>query len=114
MIVVWDLSGVFKKEVDMLENWLQEYLDKMASLDEQISNRCTWIAELTKEIDNLEKQKVELAWEKSLPIREMIDKEAIRGIQYAEVALNLGLGINSLEETCDGLTAILDLSKTKL
>lgn len=87
MIVVWDLSGALKKEVDMLENWLQEYLDKMASLDEQISNRCTWIVKLTKEIDNLEKQKVELAWEKSLPTREIINQKATKDVEHSEAAL---------------------------
>lgn len=64
-----DLSGTFEKEVDKLENQLKEYLDKKVSFDDQISNRCAQIVELTKEIESLEKQNDDLEWDKSLPTR---------------------------------------------
>lgn len=88
--IAWDLSSAFEQEVDKLETKLQEYTDKKALLDNQIAQRQKNIAELNKEIDNLEREKVELTWEKSLPTREMIDKEAIKGIEHAKVSLNLG------------------------
>lgn len=69
---------------------------------------------MTKEIENLEKQKDEFSWEKSLPTREIIDQEATKGVKYSEVALNLGLEIESLEETHGRLTARINFSKTKL
>lgn len=85
MIVVLDLSGASEKEVDRLENQLQEYLDKKASFDDQISSRRARISKLNKEIENLEKQKDELEWEKSLLIRETTDQEATRGVEHGEV-----------------------------
>lgn len=114
MTVAYDLSSASEQEVDKLKTRLQEYTDKKALLDDQIAQRRENIVELNKEIDNLEKEKNELVWEKSLPTREMIDKEAIKGVEHVEVTLNLGLEINSLEEVCDLLTARLDFSKTKL
>lgn len=60
MIVAWDLSGSFDKDFDKLDNQLQEYLDKKASFNDQILNRRSRIAELSKEIESLETQKVKL------------------------------------------------------
>lgn len=73
MVVAWDLRGVYEKEVNKLENKLQEYLDKKALFDDQISSRHARIAELTKEIEGLEKQNAKLEWDKMLPTREIID-----------------------------------------
>lgn len=114
MTVVWDLSSASEQEVDKLETKLREYTDKNFVLDEQIAQCRAKIAELNEEIENLEKEKVELAWENSLPTRKMIDEEATKGVEHVEVTLNPGLEINSLEEICDLLNSILDFSKTKL
>lgn len=114
MVVAWDLSDVSEKEVDKLETKLQEYTDEKTSLDEQISQQRAKILELSKEIGNLEKHKVGLAWEKSLPTREVIDQKAIKGVEHAEVALNLGLEVESMEETQDRLMARLNFSNIKL
>ena len=114
MTVVWDLSSASEQEVDKLETKLQEYTDKNFVLDEQIAQCRAKIAELNKEIENLEKEKVEVAWENSLPARKMIDEEATKGVEHVEVTLNLGFEINSQEEICDLLNSILEFSKTKL
>ena len=97
MTVAWDLSSAFEQEVDKLEIKLQEYIDKKALLDDQIVQGRAKILELNREIENMEKEKYELAWKKSLPTREMTEEEATRGVELAEAALNLGLKINSLE-----------------
>lgn len=94
--MAWDLSGAPEQEFDKLETKLHEYTDKEALLDGQIAQRRAKIVELNKEIDNLEKQKVELAWEKYIPTREMIDEEAAKGVEHVDVSLNVGLEINSL------------------
>lgn len=112
--VAWDLSNAYEKEVYNLETELREYLDKKASLDEQISERHARVAKLTKEIHNLEKQKAELVWEKSLSTWDIIDQKATKGVKHTEVALGLGLKIDLLEETFDCLTTRLNFSKTKL
>lgn len=57
MVAAWDLSSAIEKEADKLENQLQEYLDKKALFDDQISSCRILIAELTKEIEGLEEQK---------------------------------------------------------
>lgn len=114
MVVSWDLSNAHEKEVNKLENKLQEYTDKKASLDKHISQCRAKILELTKEIVNLEKQKVELAREKSLDTRETIYQEATKGVEHVEVVINLGLEIDYLEEAHDRLNATLEFSKTKL
>lgn len=67
MVVAWDLSGAFGKEVIRLENQIQGYLDRKALLDTYVADCQAQIAELTKEIDNQERKKAELAWEKSMP-----------------------------------------------
>lgn len=64
MEVAWDASSVSEQEVEKLEAKLQEYKDNKTLLDNQIAHCQAKILELNKEIDNLEKQKVELAWEK--------------------------------------------------
>lgn len=87
MVEAWDLSGAFEKEVDRLENQLQEYLDKKSSFDDKISSCRARISELNKEITNLEKKKSELEWEKSFPTRETIDQEVTRGVKHGEVTL---------------------------
>lgn len=69
---------------------------------------------MTKEIGNLENQKAELTWDKSLPTREIIDQEAAKGVKHVEASLHLGHEIESLEETDDRLTTRLKFSKTKL
>lgn len=69
---------------------------------------------MTKEIDNLEKQKAELVGEKSLPIQEIIDQKATKGVKHVEVSLNLGPEVESLEETHDQLMARLNFSNIKL
>ena len=97
MAVAWDASSTSEHEVNKLEAKLQYYTDKKASIDDKIAHRRVKIFELNKEIEHLEKEKVELAWERSLPTREMIGKEATRGVEHAEAALNLGLEVNSLE-----------------
>lgn len=51
-----------RKKIDKLETKLQEYTNKKASFDEDITQRHAKILEFTKEIDNSEKQKAELAW----------------------------------------------------
>lgn len=114
MAISQDLSGAFEKEVDKLETKLKEYTDKKASIDKQITQYRAEILEFTKEIDNLEKQKAEIAWDKSLPTREIINQEATKDVEHAEVSLNLGLEVESLEETHDRLMARLNVSKVKL
>lgn len=49
-----------------------------------------------------------------MPTREIIDQEATRGVEHAEVALGLVLEIDSLVETYERLTPRLNFSKTKL
>lgn len=114
MIVAQDLSSASEQEVDKLKTKLQEYTDKKDLLDDQTSQHRANISKLNKEIINLEWEKVKVAWEYSLPTREMIDEESPKGVEHAEDALNLGLEINSLEETCDWMTAIIEFSNTKL
>lgn len=97
-MVVWYLSSVSEKEVDKIETNLQEYTDKKAVLGKQILQRRSKIAKLNKEIDNLEKEKAETSWEKSLPTKEMIDEEATKGVEHAEAALKPRRETNSLEE----------------
>lgn len=55
-----------------------------------------------------------MIWEESLPTREMIDEKDTRGVEHAEIALNLGLEINCLEEIHDWLVARLNFSNIKL
>lgn len=94
MNVAWDASDASEKQVYKLKAKLHEYKDKKAFFDGKNSQRCTKILELTKEIDKLEKQKVELGWEKSLPTQEITDQEATKGVEHVEVALNLALKSN--------------------
>lgn len=75
MNMVWDLSEASKKEADRLETQLQEYLDKKASFDDQISSRHARISKLSKEIENLEKQNVELEWENHCPLEILLIKK---------------------------------------
>lgn len=114
MIVAWELSSASEQEVSKLKTKLQKYTDKKDLLEDQIAQCRAKMTKLNKHIDNLEKEKFELVWERSLPTREMIDEEVTRGIEHAKVGLNLGLEINSLEEIYDRMTARLDFSQTKL
>lgn len=68
------MSGASKKDVDKLENQLQEYLDNKDSFDDQISSCHARISEINKESEILKKQKDELEWDKSLPTRDIIDQ----------------------------------------
>lgn len=72
------------------------------------------ILELSKEINNLDKEKAKLASGWALPTKEMIDVEATKGVEHTERTLKLGMEIMSLEELHDRLRARLDLSKSKL
>lgn len=114
MTEAWYLSGAFEKEADRLETQLQEYLDKKASFNDQISSCRARIVKLNKESENMEKKKAELEWEKSLPTRETIDQEAIRGVEHGEVSLQMGNKVNILEEASDLLNTRLAFFKAKL
>lgn len=49
------------KKVGQLEAQLQEYTDRAYLIDEKIAQHCAKILELSNDINNLEKEKAELA-----------------------------------------------------
>lgn len=61
VVVAWDASSAFEQEVNKLEAKLQDYTNKKTSIDDKIAHRRAKILELNKEIEILEKEKVEMA-----------------------------------------------------